>query len=393
MKVKIEPNGMIPVKIADDGRNYDVRLYNEGGKIYILSGNSHFSGNLCNDNHGYPYSYETLLNPEFNSETIIYTIVSVNKISVDKISSVVCDADKYVIENTDGTKKTFEILTKLISDNYSSSSIYSEIRSYHNSHNNSFVMNSPKKKSSHLFGIELEVVGKSVNDYFDLVNLKSNWFFKENDSSLPSQGIEFITIPLLPEDARKVSFWKNLCKFLIEKATSWENSQCGLHIHISKTIFGEDKEIVSENQSKIWFLYNYYLKNENFNVGINGRSRCYNEHDMSTGIGDSVKALGNEVLSLKSTTDKLKESCLDKGSEGRYFDINIQNEKTIEFRKGKGSINPVRIAALCRYYEGMCLFCAKTSWKNINKDNFLKFISRKESKSSPVWNYISKYEE
>jgi hypothetical protein len=103
MKVKIEPNGMIPVKIADDGRNYDVRLYNEGGKIYILSGNSHFSGNLCNDNHGYPYSYETLLNPEFNSETIIYTIVSVNKISVDKISSVVCDADKYVIENTDGT--------------------------------------------------------------------------------------------------------------------------------------------------------------------------------------------------------------------------------------------------------------------------------------------------
>jgi hypothetical protein len=36
MKVKIEPNGMIPVKIADDGRNYVVRLIMKAVKFTSL---------------------------------------------------------------------------------------------------------------------------------------------------------------------------------------------------------------------------------------------------------------------------------------------------------------------------------------------------------------------
>ena len=73
--------------------------------------------------------------------------------------------------------------------------------------------------------------------------------------------------------------------------------------------------------------------------------------------------------------DKVKSAMIQKSEQDRYFDINLRNEETIEFRKGRGSINPYRISMVVDYCEKMCLYAKSTPWVQIGYDDFVKFLT------------------
>ena len=88
-----------------------------------------------------------------------------------------------------------------------------------------------------------------------------------------------------------------------------------------------------------------------FNVGIYGRESTYGDtaFDMGSKMA-AAKELGlKEVMAIDSLKETIKKDVLRKTTSTRYMDINNTNEETIEFRKGKGSICPERIAAVCAY--------------------------------------------
>ena len=259
------------------------------------------------------------------------------------------------------------------SDNYTSDTEYVGFHSYHHHHGVS--MNMPKRRfSGYRIGIELEVEFMSDSKRAKFCDTPSNWFYCESDGSLGSYGCEIITIPLLPKDAKSVDFWKPLTDYLGSRAKSWDTGRCGLHVHIGREILGVSDEEKSETIGKLLYLYHHFVKDTRMNIKIYGRERGYHDQDGKSVAGSSAKELGSEVLKIKSVREKVKDAMIEKSSRDRYFDINLRNTHTIEFRKGRGSIKPERITMVVDYCERMCLYAKSTPWQQINYEDFVKFL-------------------
>ena len=224
----------------------------------------------------------------------------------------------------------------------------------------------------HRIGIELEVEFDCSEDRNDFNSIPSNWFYRERDGSLGNYGVEIITIPLLPQDAKDEEMWRSLCERL-RKAKSWDTGRCGLHVHIGREILGKNEDIRQETLGRMLYLYHEFLKQTRLNVKIFGRERGYHDENGQTMESRAAKVLGNGIFKDASIKDKVKQSLIDKGDETRYFDINLQNPATIEFRKGRGSINAKRIAMVIEWCEIICKYSRQTPWSQIGYEDFVNY--------------------
>ena len=253
----------------------------------------------------------------------------------------------------DGSSDATTIVPEVMNDGYESHTIYEGQNDYHTSHDEDWYMNEPLAPSAYPFkmGVELEVECLNNLAYSRAKKIKSNVFYKEEDGSLGSRGIEFISVPLRVEDATSAAFWRPLCETLSTLAASKNKSTTGLHIHIGRAVLGETSEEMDETIFKLFPFYMSDVKNNPFNVGIYGREYTYGDtaFDMGSKMA-AAKELGlKEVMAIDSLKDTIKKDVLRKTTSTRYMDINNTNDETIEFRKGKGSICPERIAAVCAY--------------------------------------------
>ena len=265
-----------------------------------------------------------------------------------------------------------ESMTNFNLPNYENESVYSGLCAYHYHHGN--YMNRPKIPfRGHRIGVELEVEFNSNDERYAFCDKPSNWFYCETDGSLNDYGCEIITIPLLPKDAKSIDVWQSLCDSLTH-ANSWDTGRCGLHVHIGREILGKTEEQKSETLGRLLYLYHHYIKDTRLNCKIYGRSSGYHERDGKTRIGDAAVLLGKEVLKSKDVAARVKNAMIEKADETRYFDINLKNTCTIEFRKGRGSINPKRIALVVEYCERLCIYAKSTPWQQISYDDFVAFL-------------------
>lgn len=285
---------------------------------------------------------------------------------------IVTDEISLDSEDVQRTESTVDI-AEFISDNYERTQMYEGFHGYH--YHRSVAMNNPKRPyRGHRIGIELEVEFTTQTNRQIFCDKPSNWFYRESDGSLGSNGCEIISIPLLPIDAKSEDFWKQLTNSITDVATSWNTGRCGLHVHMGREILGKTEEQKSETIGKLLYLYHHYVKDTRLNVKIFGRERGYHDHDGKTVEGDAAKIFGGDVFKIKNASKKVKDAMIDKSSSERYFDINLKNDNTIEFRKGRGSINPKRIAMVVSYCERLCIYAKNTPWQQIGYDDFVAFL-------------------
>ena len=258
----------------------------------------------------------------------------------------------------------------MINDKYENMT-YTGQHSYHYHHG--CHLNAPIAPfKGHRIGIELEVEFDNSDDRDEFNSIASNWFYRERDGSLGNYGVEIITIPLLPQDAKDEEMWRSLCERL-RKAKSWDTGRCGLHVHIGREILGKNEDIRQETLGRMLYLYHEFLKQTRLNVKIFGRERGYHDENGQTMESRAAKVLGNGIFKDASVKDKVKQSLIDKGDETRYFDINLQNPATIEFRKGRGSINAKRIAMVIEWCEIICNYSRQTPWSQIGYEDFVNY--------------------
>lgn len=273
-------------------------------------------------------------------------------------------------------------------DKYERSVTYKGVHGYH--HHHGVTPNAPKKAvRGHKIGVELEVEFKTRDGktrWSDIA--KSNWFYCERDGSLNDNGVEIITVPMNPKDIKARATWESLIGYLYDKAKSWDSPRCGLHVHIGREILGSNPEQQSETIGKLLYLYHHFVNGTPMNTRIFGRDRAYNEKDGKTREGDAVATLGSGVLKLNEVKNTLKKGLIDKSSSDRYFDINLQNSNTIEFRKGRGSIKASRIIMVIEYCEMMCKYAKSAKWEEINKDAFVSYVVSNISKESPLYRFF-----
>ena len=270
--------------------------------------------------------------------------------------------------------------------NYEKRIIYSGQHSYHSHHN--------QRHNAHLyettdyqFGVEMEVEFEGEYERDEFADNTSNWFYCERDGSLNDYGVEIITIPLNPKDAKDHNLWESLTSSIANEAEASDN--CGLHVHVSRTILGDGGEF-NENLGKLLYLYHHHIEETNLNRKLYGRARTYNAHDGKTAQGNAAKRLGEKIFKYDSVKTRVQENMTSRSRDTRYFDINIQNSRTIEFRKGAGTIDPHRVIAIIEYCELLCLFAKKSSWEKLNYANFVAFIEKK-AKGEQLRQIINQY--
>lgn len=225
---------------------------------------------------------------------------------------------------------------------------FTSVRGYHNAPPVIPITKAKKFNNFAGFGFELETENKNYNSYYnddddydddyddsdynnnlciELNNNFENTFYYNTDGSLNNTGIEIITRPADYE------FWQN---FNFEKFSdilhknnrvsgAKENaSDCGMHIHVSREMFGKNNEEQIFNTAKILlFFKKYEIELERFG------GRDFENHYCKS-------------YYLDSNIDALKIAIKNRDNE-RYRTINLRNEKTIEFRFFDGTTDAIKI--------------------------------------------------
>lgn len=272
-----------------------------------------------------------------------------------------------------------------ISKNYKRERLYSGIHCYHAHHGSE--MNEPKGYSvkKGRIGVELEVEFDTESAAREFKSSKSNWFFLEHDGSIGQygwDGVEIITIPLRPQDARDPEFWfEGLTQHIANNARSWDtNGRCGLHVHIGNERLGGHPLAIEENQAKLIYFHEHFLKGHPMTEAVYGRARSYHEADGRTDHGAELSHCREVLKTDRKKQIELKDATrCDRNLNYRYHAINITNSKTTEFRLGKGSLNPMRIAAVVEYCDLQCEYAKGINWGQMSVEDFIDFLRLRAS--------------
>lgn len=247
-------------------------------------------------------------------------------------------------------------------------------------------LNMPVSPPPYTIGVGLDVLFHSKSDRDAWCsNCRSNWFITKLNSRVEGYcGCEFATTPLSPEVAKDINTWRPLTGALRKaRAFSFDTSISSLCVRVSRSIFGDDADALG----RLAYLYYFVLSKTE-------RSRYFQRMDgpdaRDINRADAQKA--NAATVLRSSlqfkdirTDVCRELAELASKRGDY-NLNFNHEDIIEFRQGKGTLSPLRIASICEYVEGMCLYVKKN--KDISKYNESDFMDSlsPESLISSIYN-------
>lgn len=205
------------------------------------------------------------------------------------------------------------------------------------------------------FGLELEVEQKrsSVDRGTMAKKIQRDCCYFKSDGSL-EYGFEIVTHPMTISyiNENKETVFKSMLDELINnKYKSYDSNTCGMHIHLSKKAFGT------------WQLYRFikfFIDNKDFITAISQRKQEHLER---------WAAIESEPDSSIIYKAKKKN-----GNSKRYVAINLQNDKTIELRVFRGTLN---------YYSFMkniefayALFNFSRDVNDTSVEAFKKYISK-----------------
>lgn len=277
-------------------------------------------------------------------------------------------------------------------------------------------------------GVELETVAKTCTSDFvrRLQNdLRSNWFHAERDGSLDPQhsgeyGFEWITEPLPPRVYRDPRTWIGLQNLLVPWVESFTRSECGLHVHVGLEQFDNPANVtfrgLTDGNSRrrlgkylSAFVY-YSMLNPSFidrvtlrktsnycsTTATNGFCGGFRPGMTSAEVVDMVlqkmiRSYGDGSWSSYASALADREargvaareySPID-GSEldaftGHSVEVNASHPFTIEFRRGKGTLQGISIHRMVELMTLVVRFAwkmAREPFMVIERDDVYKYIA------------------
>ena len=171
-------------------------------------------------------------------------------------------------------------------------------------------------ESNEYFGFELELEDVDPETVFNYMEEKE--VYLKEDGSL-CDGFEIVSHPMTREYLKKRDLFAAIKNLRSHGATSHSNGRCGFHIHVSRTAF---------TPLQIYKILRFVVdeKHRRFIMRLTQRTNSQVQDYCSF-----------EYSRLLSSISK------DKYYGHRYTTINLQNEKTIEFRMFRGNTKPERL--------------------------------------------------
>lgn len=196
-------------------------------------------------------------------------------------------------------------------------------------------------KGQYYLGFELEVEARNESRYTGAEiaqDLLGSHAYMKDDGSL-NDGFEIVTHPHTLE-AYKTDFnWDFIPRLKGNGFRSWNTETCGLHVHVSRTAFGEgvspwgrhdrDQLILRKQAHELRFMKLIY-DNQRQVERIAGRA-------------------GNHYATFGDKGKLVEKVKFGSQSNGRYSAINTENDATLEVRVFKGSLRKERVLSALEF--------------------------------------------
>ena len=234
-------------------------------------------------------------------------------------------------------------------------------------------LNMPVSPPPYMIGVGLDVFFSSGRDRDEWCSkCRSNWFLTKLNSRVKGyDACEFVTTPLPPEVAKDINTWRPLTGALCKvRAFSRDVARSALHVHVSRSIFGDDAEALGRLAYLYYFVLSRSERSKYFSRSEGADARDINKENAQKANAASVLRSSLQFKDIR--TDVCKELA-ELVSKRKDYTLNFNHEDTIEFRQGKGTLSPLRIASICEYVEGMCLYVKKN--RDISKYNETDFMN------------------
>ena len=216
------------------------------------------------------------------------------------------------------------------------------------------------------FGVELEIDGAGKDDdnaeqLLKIANASQDRIYIKGDGSL-DDGMEIVSHPM-SLDYHKDFCWEELMHKAISMGyRSHQTSTCGLHIHVNRDCFGEDRDTQDEVISRILYFVEHHW---NEMLKFSRRSE-YSMNRWAARYG--FEKTGREIL------DKAK-----KGNNGRYAAVNLMNWATIEFRLFRGTLKYNTLIAAIELVNEICDLAIHLTDEGIEKMSWSEFVDAIEA--------------
>lgn len=179
-------------------------------------------------------------------------------------------------------------------------------------------------------GVELEVDQGTGPDpcIEELEELhETDELYYEHDGSLGYEGFEIITQPHTEEAFYSID-WQGIMETCIRHGyKSHDAGTCGLHVHVSREMFGDFEEQQDMNISKV---VAFYERNWEDMLKLSRRTEAT--------ANRWAQRYSTKNLSRDEIADVVKNS-KTWGHGARYYAINLTNSHTVEFRLCRGTLN------------------------------------------------------
>lgn len=236
-----------------------------------------------------------------------------------------------------------------------------------------------------LVGLELEVYAR--NKY--IFENKSNFFYLQRDGSLSEEngGTEITTIPMPFEELiREGGGIDILTKDFMPRFSCYSQkaTETGFHIHLSKINFNRKVCVLLK---KAFYCFPYAFITELF--GRNNTGYCRAE--------PQIQNLMEFGIHPSAASDLGLEKIFQPYCDTRYLELNFTNSKTIEFRRGKGTVDSVSIKSILDFCYQIYKYSmeAQNLYKSdlLNIRLFLQTYLMENAKTERLKKLIKKYEE
>lgn len=236
-----------------------------------------------------------------------------------------------------------------------------------------------------LVGLELEVYAR--NKY--IFENKSNFFYLQRDGSLSEEngGTEITTIPMPFEELiREGGGIDILTKDFMPRFSCYSQkaTETGFHIHLSKINFNRKVCVLLK---KAFYCFPYAFITELF--GRNNTEYCRAE--------PQIQKLMEFGIHPSAASDLGLEKIFQPYCDTRYLELNFTNSKTIEFRRGKGTVDSVSIKSILDFCYQIYKYSmeAQNLYKSdlLNIRLFLQTYLMENAKTERLKKLIKKYEE
>lgn len=219
-----------------------------------------------------------------------------------------------------------------------------------------------------------------LNDLDELIGTHA--YFKY-DGSL-RDGIEIVTFPHTLEAFYELP-WEKVLKACKDNGfSSHDIGTCGLHVHISREIFGDDEEMQSDNIAKLMQFYNIFWADI---LKISRRT------------DSQVAQWASKYPTIRKST--LKKWATKKDRYGRrYMAVNVTNDHTVEIRINRGTLNLSTFLATIDFVMTTAINSTKIGWADMSDDyqwlhglkiGTLDYLAEKCAFYEPVFKYREDY--